>query len=494
MYLVDIWRRQASSDKWIEAWCDLVCYWKPVFWAEERGQIISGVGPFLEQRAIERAAWTAREQFSTHRGDKAVRAQSMRGRMAMSGLHVLENAPFLAELKAELLAFPAGRHDDQCLAEGTLITMADGSHRAIEDVVAGDWVATPLGPCSVEASAVTNESAPVFRVRTAAGHELVATGNHQVYVEKKGFVRVDELGIMDQITLEPLCSADHPRQKSSNIEIIDTGAIQTDHGRHIGDISMPPSRVVAFFIDICGKMLSVPFQRVTKSITGMATGTTIRSIISSALRRLSIVRAIQWLANPLSVKRNIWTPFATTLQNGTAALMGAHGIQIMAAKVGLGGLQSPRLALHAAPFSKRNLSAPNFALVDVSNAELAQAPRNAGDMSQMAKLSNANVAIVTSGQNGRKSPRIAQKHAGCVIAVEALSKRVKVRNLTVNRVHVYYANGMLTHNCDALGLIGQLFDRVSAGVTPIARKERRGISDSYRAIQDDIKDDRFLTL
>jgi predicted phage terminase large subunit-like protein len=125
MYLVDIWRRQASSDKWIEAWCDLVCYWKPVFWAEERGQIISGVGPFLEQRAIERAAWTAREQFSTHRGDKAVRAQSMRGRMAMSGLHVLENAPFLAELKAELLAFPAGRHDDQVDALGLIGQLFD---------------------------------------------------------------------------------------------------------------------------------------------------------------------------------------------------------------------------------------------------------------------------------------------------------------------------------------------------------------------------------
>lgn len=112
MYLVDLWRKQTSSDVWIEGWCDLVCYWKPVFWAEERGQIISGVGPFLEQRAIERSAWTAREQFTTHRGDKGVRAQSMRGRVAMSGLHVLDNAPFLADLKAELLAFPGGKHDD----------------------------------------------------------------------------------------------------------------------------------------------------------------------------------------------------------------------------------------------------------------------------------------------------------------------------------------------------------------------------------------------
>jgi hypothetical protein len=52
------WRGQTSSDIWIEAWCDLVKKWRPSFWAEEHGQIISGVGPFLKRRAIERQAST----------------------------------------------------------------------------------------------------------------------------------------------------------------------------------------------------------------------------------------------------------------------------------------------------------------------------------------------------------------------------------------------------------------------------------------------------
>src|ERR1700752_2597089 len=103
MYLLDLWRSQASSDIWIEAWCDLVKKWWPSFWAEEHGQIISGVGPFLERRAIERHAHTHREQFPT-----AVRAQSMRGRMAMLGLCVRQGAPWFADLRAELLSFPAG--------------------------------------------------------------------------------------------------------------------------------------------------------------------------------------------------------------------------------------------------------------------------------------------------------------------------------------------------------------------------------------------------
>jgi hypothetical protein len=45
MYLLDRWRKQSSSDEWIEAFCDFVLEWKPVGWAEEKGQISAGVGP-----------------------------------------------------------------------------------------------------------------------------------------------------------------------------------------------------------------------------------------------------------------------------------------------------------------------------------------------------------------------------------------------------------------------------------------------------------------
>ena len=119
MYLLDLWRGQTTSDIWVEAWCDLVRKWKPAFWAEEKGQITSGVGPFLVQRAKERQAYTVREQFVS-RGDKAIRAQSIRGRMAMLGLYVKQGAAWLPDLRAELLGFPAGKHDDQVDALGLI--------------------------------------------------------------------------------------------------------------------------------------------------------------------------------------------------------------------------------------------------------------------------------------------------------------------------------------------------------------------------------------
>ena len=111
LYLLDMWRGQASSDVWVESFCDLVIQWKPLGWAEETGQIRAGIGPWLDKRSRERRAFVARETFPT-RGDKGVRAQSIRGRMALTGLYYRADAPFRSALETELLGFPAGKNDD----------------------------------------------------------------------------------------------------------------------------------------------------------------------------------------------------------------------------------------------------------------------------------------------------------------------------------------------------------------------------------------------
>lgn len=124
MFLLDLWRQQASSDVWVDAFCALVRKWNPIGWAEETGQIKSGVGPFLVKRMLESGSYTVREQFPT-RGDKAVRAQSIRGRMALQGLHVSSDAPWLSDLISELMSFPVGVHDDQADALGLVGQLLD---------------------------------------------------------------------------------------------------------------------------------------------------------------------------------------------------------------------------------------------------------------------------------------------------------------------------------------------------------------------------------
>lgn len=125
IYLLDMWRKQSESPEWAESWCDLVLKWRPMGWAEETGQIKAGVGPWLTARARERKAYCARTPFPTNKGDKSIRAQSMRGRMALRGLFVPTHAPWYPDLLAELMSFPAGKNDDIADALGLLGQLLD---------------------------------------------------------------------------------------------------------------------------------------------------------------------------------------------------------------------------------------------------------------------------------------------------------------------------------------------------------------------------------
>jgi predicted phage terminase large subunit-like protein len=140
-WVLDLWRAQTDSARWIDALCDLILQYRPVEWAEEKTQITSGVGPFIEKRCRERNANIYRRQFPT-RGDKAVRAQGIRGVMAMRGLHVLADAPWWQALRAELLKFPAGKHDDQVDALGLIGQVIDAaSNVTLKPYTSayGDW-------------------------------------------------------------------------------------------------------------------------------------------------------------------------------------------------------------------------------------------------------------------------------------------------------------------------------------------------------------------
>lgn len=146
LYVLDIWRKQADSAEWIEAWCDLVLKWKPMEWAEEGGQIKAALGPFLERRAQERKAYTFRRQFPS-RHDKSVRAQSIRARMSMQGLHLPSNAGWRSEFESELLRFPTAVHDDQVDALGLIGQLLDHINAPIrpepkpERALTKDWFA-----------------------------------------------------------------------------------------------------------------------------------------------------------------------------------------------------------------------------------------------------------------------------------------------------------------------------------------------------------------
>ena len=112
IYVLDWWRGQTDSDRWIDAMLDLMKRHEPLIWAEEAGQIGKSLGPFIVKRQMERKVYGRREQFVSAT-DKPTRARSIQARMSMGKVYLPCKASWTPGLVSELLKFPAGKHDNQ---------------------------------------------------------------------------------------------------------------------------------------------------------------------------------------------------------------------------------------------------------------------------------------------------------------------------------------------------------------------------------------------
>lgn len=128
IYILDLWRQRATSDVWVEAAVELMQRWRPVTWAEEKGQIEKSIGPFLSKRMMERRTYCQREQF-TSSSDKPTRARSIQARMSMGKVYFPRLAPWSADLVDELVRFPTGAFDDQVDALSLIGRMLAGMYK-----------------------------------------------------------------------------------------------------------------------------------------------------------------------------------------------------------------------------------------------------------------------------------------------------------------------------------------------------------------------------
>lgn len=94
---------------------------------------------------------------------------------------------------------PLKQDDHGCLSAGTMV-LTDKGEVAIENVRAGCNVWTRDGWKPVVAAGLTSYAAKVHRIEFDNGSELIATGDHPIWTEQRGFARVDELEY-DAITL-----------------------------------------------------------------------------------------------------------------------------------------------------------------------------------------------------------------------------------------------------------------------------------------------------
>lgn len=107
----DIFWRRARTDVVVDGMLDQMERHRPIWWWAERGHISKAIGPFLRKRMQERNIYCAIDEVVPAK-DKQTRAQAIRGRMAMGKVHFPKFASWWGDAEAELLKFPAARHDD----------------------------------------------------------------------------------------------------------------------------------------------------------------------------------------------------------------------------------------------------------------------------------------------------------------------------------------------------------------------------------------------
>ena len=112
MWVLDLWRKQTSPDKWMPPLLDMMEFWKPIRWAEEAGQIEKSVGPFLFKECKCGVRFTAIACSSQAPPTSRREREPSRAVLPCAACGCLLPRPGPTMRKARLLKFPTGRHDD----------------------------------------------------------------------------------------------------------------------------------------------------------------------------------------------------------------------------------------------------------------------------------------------------------------------------------------------------------------------------------------------
>lgn len=112
IYLIDCDWRKMATDVAVESMLAMSNdNMRPLIWFAEKGHISKSIGPFLRKRMLETQIFINLREM-TPVADKAQRAQSIAGRVAMGKVFFPINALWTEKAINEMMAFPNGTHDD----------------------------------------------------------------------------------------------------------------------------------------------------------------------------------------------------------------------------------------------------------------------------------------------------------------------------------------------------------------------------------------------
>jgi Hint domain len=349
-------------------------------------------------------------------------------------IHVHRNMKDLLEEIYQFRLDDSHKHDDMCFAAGTMIATPIGD-RPIESLNVGDQVITPFGYRHVLACGLTGERETVNK------YGLSATGNHPIFTND-GFKPIGDLPKQfkgNRLSLRGLIIwryrkllnsiTSHSASWEGRDAIISAKRIPIKGGKILKD----------FMWRFGNFITSAQFP---KAITfTIKTGTLLitTSLIWTVYRLSNIGRSLTvWIWNKSG---EILTALGLWHQHGTAALRDINGTWQNPESNGLIPINSLAFVsgINAPKCSFRFIEMPFIARTHVNK-------QSAVSMAGITSQNHANVAERNSQRTNFKS----SDSVHTPVPSDPHGRLEKVYNLTIERDHVYFANGLLVSNCDAL--------------------------------------------
>jgi hypothetical protein len=341
--------------------------------------------------------------------------------------------------KPEKAQDPKKGLDHGCFVAGTLVESATGP-RPIEAIRPGDLVYTRAGLRPVVASFMSSPNAPVMRVRFSGGRELVGTGDHPVFVEGRGFVRLDSIGYGDTVVTWDEDAS--PMSRKSRSTASSSDAIRR---RRVASCACTSWRAaLGAFIKRFGERHTERSRLAMRCIIATAIRSTTPSRTSNACPRQSM------RADTSTERRR------PSSERGLLALAWLHVLGTLRPK-GAPGTPSTRVD---APPPSTPIAAARCAGSPTSRAAFERrrpssvrrpARRSTGETRASTTSTSAALNVASPSDRTDTTAPSAARSSAVVVEAPVSVGSAPVFNLTVDDAHEYFAGGVLVHNCDLVG-------------------------------------------
>ncbi len=310
-----------------------------------------------------------------------------------------------------------GFYDHLCLS-GMSEVETDLGLKKLKNIRVGDMVLTRGGYKKVLVSEKTGSNTEVRTYYFSNGQKLIATKDHPVYVQGKGFIPIENVGYCDKVlSCETLTESKENQNKLllTDLDLIDIQNQRIDRCACTTSAQKTKrTKRDCVCMNTFGKKQIVKSQENTVYTTEMETHST---MLWRIWHWLSVENISRIIGSDGKKTQFFWKRYKTTLslqesrqKNGTSHLKGENGIVSMEREPGRINFFFKRIAL----------------FVDQSIKHIFPTKQSTVQITANHRLCEVNLV--------KKSPK----------------RKSDVYNLSVEGHHEYFANSILVSNCDAI--------------------------------------------